>query len=161
MSMNADISPEQLASLLPLAGAWASAQEQRILAEGEPLTARQQADARLVGVAHPERVRILVVREIPQPENPELRTAAEAAHLISPFTCGMALRYGIFLREDRASERDLLVHELTHTAQYERLGGFAEFLSQYLFECIMIGYPEGPLEQEAILSAERVCGKAP
>jgi hypothetical protein len=37
-----------------------------------------------------------------------------------------------------------------HTAQYERLGGIEPFLRQYLRECLTIGYPEAPLEQEAI-----------
>jgi hypothetical protein len=43
----------------------------------------------------------------------------------------------------------LVVHELAHTAQYERLGGFHPFLSAYLGECLTVGYPNGPLEQEA------------
>lgn len=47
------------------------------------------------------------------------------------------------------SDRRLLAHELAHVAQYERLGGFHEFLKQYLEECISPGYPLGDLEQEA------------
>ena len=50
------------------------------------------------------------------------------------------------------------MHELVHTSQYERLGGFEAFLKQYLYECITIGYPAAPLEQEAILMAEELCG---
>jgi hypothetical protein len=38
---------------------------------------------------------------------------------------------------------------LAHLAQYERLGGFREFLKQYLEECINPGYPLGDLELEA------------
>jgi hypothetical protein len=44
-----------------------------------------------------------------------------------------------------------------HTLQYERLGGFQEFLRQYLYECITIGYPAAPLEQEAISTTARLC----
>jgi hypothetical protein len=61
----------------------------------------------------------------------------------------MTLRYGIFVRSDCWGDRRLLVHELVHVAQYERLGGFRAFLRQYLQECITPGYPFGELEQEA------------
>jgi len=44
----------------------------------------------------------------------------------------------------------LVVHELAHTWQYERLGGLRPFLKQYLYECLVApGYPFGHLEQEA------------
>ena len=83
------------------------------------------------------------------PENSLLRAAGERTGLLSPFTIGLALRYGIFIRADHWGERRLVVHELTHTAQYERLGGFNQFLSTYLDECFSVGYPNGALEQEA------------
>jgi hypothetical protein len=34
--------------------------------------------------------------------------------------------------------------------QCEKIGGFSPFLRKYLWECIEIGYPEAPLEQEAV-----------
>jgi hypothetical protein len=61
-------------------------------------------------------------------------------------TIGLTLRYGIFIRADCWGERRLVVHELVHTLQYERLGGFMPFLQQYLHECITIGYPAAPME---------------
>jgi len=73
------------------------------------------------------------------PEHPALKEAAEATSLISPLTVGLTLRYGIFIRADHWGARRLVVHELVHTAQYERLGGFEPFLRQYLLECINIG----------------------
>ena len=154
------ITPDQLQQLLPLACEWASAQEVQILAAGEPLSARQLDDARLAGVAAPERVRILHVAKIPAPEHPLLREAAELTGLISPLTGGMALRYGIFIRADCRGQRALLVHELGHTAQYERLGGLQPFLELYLLECVTIGYPEAPLEQEVVELTARICGRA-
>ena len=115
-------------------------------------------DAQRVGVARPERVRILYVREIPIPQHPALRAAAEQTQLISPLTGGLTLRYGILIRADCAHSRAMVVHELGHTAQYERLGGFEPFLRQYLFECITIGYPEAPMEQEVVSLTARICG---
>ena len=135
--------------LLPLACKWAEQQEHIILRDGVALTPSQTEDALRIGVQEPERVRLRVVEEIPMLENTILRAAAARAGLISPFTIGLTLRYGIFIRADHWGERRLVVHELAHTAQYERLGGFKEFLSAYLDECLTVGYPNGPLEQEA------------
>ena len=42
-------------------------------------------------------------------------------------------------------------------AQYERFGGFRLFLERYLHECITIGYPAAPLEQEAKRVENEVC----
>jgi hypothetical protein len=136
--------------LLPLAVAWAEEQERRILAKGFHLTAAQRSDARALGVAHPERVRLLPVIAISRPENPVLRAAAERAQIINPFTRGLTLRYGIYLRADEASDRALLAHELVHVSQYERMGGFLPFLRQYIYECLTVGYMASAQEQEAI-----------
>ncbi len=143
------ITPEQFNLLLPKACAWAEAQERIILRDGVPLTPDQLADARQIGIAQPESVRLLRVDEIPPPTDPELRAAAEMTGLISPMTIGLTLRYGIFIRSDFWGESHLVAHELVHTLQYERLGGVIPFLRQYLHECLTIGYPEAPLEQEA------------
>jgi hypothetical protein len=107
--------------VLPMACAWAEEQEAVILRDGVALTASQIADARHIGIAHPERVRLRVVEEIPFPLHPLLREAAEITGLISPRTAGLTLHYGIFIRSESWGERRLLVHELAHTAQYERL----------------------------------------
>jgi hypothetical protein len=144
--------------LLPFACEWAAAGEEQILAIGKPLSQREPIDAQLIGVVHPGRVRILHVSEIPIPKHPILRIAAEETQLISPLTGGLALRYGIFIREDCAYSRAMVVHELGHTAQYERLGGIEPFLRQYLFECLTIGYPEAPMEQEVIALTANICG---
>jgi hypothetical protein len=151
------ITPEQFELLLPLACQWAAEQEKTILASGAPLSQMALADAQRVGVAQPERVRIQYIREIPIPQHPALRAAAEQTQLISPLTGGLTLRYGIFIRADCAHSRAIVVHELGHTAQYERLGGFDPFLRQYLFECITIGYPEAPMEQEVVSLTARIC----
>ena len=152
------ITPKQFQTLVPLAYAWAEEQERIILRDGVPLTAAQIVDAKRIGIIHPERVRLRVVAEIPLPDNPALRTAAEMTGLISPLTAGLTLRYGIFIQSDSWGERRLVVHELAHVAQYERFGGFRPFLEQYLHECVTIGYPEAPLEREAKRIENELCG---
>jgi hypothetical protein len=149
-----EVTPELLDELLPLATAWAEAEESRILAEGVPLTKEQRADASWLGVMRPDRVRLLAVANIPAPEHPVLRATGQAMQLISPYTAGLTLRHGIYLRKDFADDRYLIAHELVHTAQYERLGGVAPFLRRYLHECLSVGYPNAPLEEEAVLKAD-------
>jgi len=150
------LTAEQFEQILPLAAAWAEEHEKRILNSGVVLTSAQIKDARAVGVAHPEQVRLFMTRAIPMPEHPLLRAAGEATGLVSPFTAGLTLRHGIYIRSDLAGDRGLIAHELVHTGQYERRGSILAFLRQYLHECLTIGYPAAPMEQEAITVSARV-----
>ena len=84
-------------------------------------------------------------------------TAGEATSLISPCTIGFTLRYGISVRDDHWDRRRLVVHELAHTMQYEQLGSIEAFLRQYLHECITIGYPAAPIEQQATWIERETC----
>lgn len=151
------ITLEQLQTLLPDACAWAEQQEANILSHGVELTDIQISDAAKAGVNNPGKIRLLKVPSVPAPNDPALAQAAAAINLITPNTWGMALRYGIFLRADVWGRRDVLVHECVHTAQYERLGGFLPFLQAYLRECVTIGYPGCPMEQEAVRKAAEIC----
>ena len=156
LRMNREILIGQFDRLLPLATKWAEKVEARILREGVPLTEQSLADAHALGVREPERVRLLALARVPAPRDLTLRTAAAAIQFLTPTTRGLALRYGIFVRRDCWGERWLIAHELAHTAQYERLGGIEPFLRQYLYECLTIGYPEAPMEQEAVLALGRL-----
>lgn len=151
------ISPQEFDDSLPLACAWAEGQEQSIIEQGVALTEAQMGDARDIGIAAPERVRLLQVEEIPLPEHPALRAAAKATGLLSPETAGLTLRYGILIRSPFWGERDLVAHELVHVWQYEQFGGFAPFLRQYLWECITLGYAKAPMEREAQVIVAKVC----
>jgi hypothetical protein len=148
--------PEEFENLLVLAAEWAAGQEAYILKEGTPLSAAELELARKVGVGQPERIRLLAVKEIPLPSQPALAAAAEATGLISAYTIGMSFRYGIFVRDDMGPNQRLLAHELVHTLQYERLGSIQAFLRKYLLECLIVGYPEAAMEQEAVQKAEEI-----
>jgi len=150
------ITPEQFQLLLPHACEWAEQQEMSIQQNGIGLTHSQIEDATLVGVRHPEKVKLLQVSSIPIPDEPALASAVQDTQLITADTSGLTLRYGIFIRSDCWNNRQILVHELVHTSQYERLGGILPFLQKYLKECISIGYPAAPMEQEAIRIASKI-----
>ena len=134
---------------LPFACAWVAWQERRILKEGVPLDAGQLGVARALGVARPERIRLLVLPRLPLPHNALMRRLGLWTSGLSTETIGLSARYGIFLRSPYHCDSQLLAHELIHTRQYERLGGLRPFLRQYLRECFTEGYLFAPLEQEA------------
>src|SRR5689334_13214282 len=119
---------------LPTVCACAERQESLIRRDGVALTAKQITEARQIGVLAPEKVRLKVVDRIALPLPSLLEFAGRKLGLISDSTIGMSLRYGIFIRSDHWGDRRLLIHELVHTAQYERLGGFRPFLEAYLLE---------------------------
>lgn len=150
------ITPQQFLELFPLAVAWAEQQENYILQNGILLTPFQVADARLIPVVNPEKVKLLRVNQIPLPSEASLRTAAQMTGLITTNTIGLTLRYGVFIRQDFWNNRKTIIHELVHVAQYERLEGIGQFLQKYLQECITIGYPQGPMEQEAIILSNKI-----
>jgi len=150
------LTPEEFNQLLPLAVEWATRQEGYILKNGIELTVNQCNDAKIIPLAHPEKVRLLKVNEIPLPDNPALRIAAQKVGLITKDTIGQALQYGIFIRSDFWENRKIIIHELVHVSQYERLKGIEKFLKNYLQECVTIGYRQAPMEQEAILIANKL-----
>jgi hypothetical protein len=143
-----------LTVILPAACRWAEAKENEILRLGYPLKSAQLMDAQNVGVRYPERIRVALVDEIPFPISRMIRRVAGGMGIMSQRISGLTLRYGIYIRRDRSNDRPLLVHEFVHTRQYEEHGGFKPFLEKYLHECLTVGYPFGPMEQEA-RSAER------
>src|SRR5262249_24192966 len=138
----------RLEDLLPLAAQWATELERRVLCEGVPLSKTEIADAKAIGVRNPERVRLLRVETIPVPAHPMLRAAAASINFLTSSPRGLALDYGIFVRADHWRDRQLIPHELVHTAQYQRLGGIVPFLQTYIFQCATVGYSNAPLELE-------------
>ena len=85
---------------------------------------------------------------------------AEAMQVTAPPVRGLTLRYGIYICAEYWGQREWVVHKLVHTAQYERLGSVPTFLECYLYQCLAIGYPSAPMEQEAIAVAQRICGRS-
>jgi hypothetical protein len=157
--MNSESLLAQFDALLPLAAAWATEQERAILRDGVSLSAEEIADACAIGVKERDRVRLLGIETIPRPTQPQLKAACDAIDFLTPATRGLTLGYGIFIRSDCWRDRLLIVHELAHIAQYERLGGILSFLRRYLFECLTVGYSTSPLELEAIAVTARVCAE--
>ena len=138
-----------LPMLMPLAVGWVERQERAILAAGVPLSPKLIEGARSLGVTDPERVRVKSVETVPWPGNRLLQRAGEIMGLRTSCTAGLCARYGIYVQNSFANNDEVLLHELVHTVQYERLGGIRAFLDQYLRECMEYGYASSPMEIEA------------
>lgn len=143
--------------VLPYVCHWIAKQERRILATGVALDARGLADACAIGVGNPARVRLLRIPTVPLPGGPMVSFVGKWIGAPWEHTAGLTAQYGIFIHAVCWGDRRLIAHELTHTAQYERLGGVRPFLRRYLHECLTVGYSASPLEFEAIEAATRVC----
>lgn len=134
---------------LPLGTRWVRKQEAAILREGRPLSEWEWRWAQDVGVRRPEEVRILPVPRIPTPGFGLRSFLNRLFGLLTEGPTGMAVNYGIYLEASQATNPSLLVHELVHVAQFERLGGVEAFLKEYLTQCVRDGYWDSDLEQEA------------
>lgn len=151
-----------IALCVPFVAIWVKHHERRAMRTGVPLDDQLLADARAIGLRAPNRVRIVYAESMPLPTSRPVRAIASRFGLYPTAARGMSLRYAILITDrppTPPASRELLVHELIHTHQYERLG-LRRFLSLYLRECTEIGYPFGPLEEEAISRAEHICAAA-
>ena len=68
--------------------------------------------------------------------------------VVPPFR-GMTLPpFGIFIRKEFEGDEQILVHDLIHWNQYQRMGLFMYYF-RYLAQMILIGYDTMPMEMEA------------
>ena len=137
-----------LESLGPLAVAWFSEQEKELLPHGRPLNADEVKIARQMGVQHPDRVRVIIMREFPLPDDPILFKELKTLGLGSPLAGGRSLGYAVLIKPKYENQPWLLAHELVHVGQRERFGTEA-FIRRYLLELRVFGYARAPLEIEA------------
>ena len=139
---------QMLPQILPLAITWAEAEAHKAAQTGALLTGAEQQLARAVGVEHPVLVRIALVSQLPQPQHPQLRLAAQQTGLLGPGMAGLTLGHTVFIVHGHKTQR-LLSHELRHVYQYEQLGSIANFLPVYLEQIVGVGYANSPLEVDA------------
>ncbi len=145
-----------LPAFVAIAARWVESHERKILRHGVPLSPESLADAVHMGVAEPEKIRLMRVDAIPILNGRLVKLLASRIPEISANTVGLTLGYGIYIRSPWWGDRHLIAHECVHTGQYERCGSAAAFLSAYFTQCIEDGYPAAAMEQEAILRSAEV-----
>src|SRR5271166_1712300 len=107
----------ELPALFPHVVDWISYLEKQAQESGRALNPIEFNLARLVGVAHPEEVRVLSVRGIPLPTHPRVKQLARQVALLNANTSGLTAVYGVIVRLDCAKNLRLLAHEFVHVAQ--------------------------------------------
>lgn len=132
-------SESEILRLLPLAASWIEEQEAFILKNGSPLDEGILKDAGQLGIKNLEKVRFLAVDKIPHPSDKLLSKAISDFGFIGSNTLGVAFRYGIYVRTSHRHDRSLLIHELVHTMQYERIGGVLPFLNNMFLSASCMG----------------------
>ena len=137
----------ELPELFPYIEAWVTGLQQQAIATGKsnPL---YYPYTRAAGVIHPEKIWILSAAAIPNPTHPRIAELAKEIGLLTPATGAITAGYGIIVRADCVNDLRLIVHELVHVAQYERLG-IVDFLRAYIGQLNEHGYNEAPFELEA------------
>lgn len=146
-----DLSEEEkrwLDRILPQAVDWVEAQEASFVSVGRPLTEFEGELAGLVGVKHPERVRVVITDTFPDPTEQPLRDEKNTLGLGSQHYSGATLGYAILIKPRSETSELLTLHELVHVAQYERMG-ISSFVGRHLVELRRFGHARAPLETEA------------
>ena len=137
---------------------YSEALEQRILAEGRPLTDAEKELARRADIQDVDRVRLLVLDSVPLPESRILRQRLAEIGLLRLIRSarGTAKGYGIILTPAGLGQPSSLAHELVHVGQYERLGGIAPLMKRHLPDLTASGYRSSVLEDEAYRLAPEI-----
>jgi hypothetical protein len=111
------INPHEIISLIPKASVWVEEQEAFILANGIPLSEKQRLIASKIGIKNIDKIRLLQVQSIPEPEDSILKETNKVLGFISSDTLGITYHYGIYIRQDFWENESLIIHELTHILQ--------------------------------------------
>jgi len=148
--------PPLTLSVIQVVVDWSEKCEAQILAVGTPLSMQQISDAKLVGVRHPDKIRLHKVDNIPIPNDPIVKKVAKQLEIFPKCMAALTLRYGIFVQKGCWCDRELLLHEFAHTAQYERIGSIKKYMKRYIMELLSSGHAASRLEMEANLKAEKV-----
>ena len=154
-----NVLPHEFEYSVELMVLWMRQWEIFVLEHGVALDAKEIEWARCAGVVSPEKVRVLVVPNVPLPAQEILQTILVRSNLLNPAAYGLAVGYGVFLKYDAFPRQYFLAHELVHTAQQERMGT-TPAVRQYLRELLDAGYFASSLEQEAHHTALKCLEKA-
>ena len=146
--------PIEDADLLRRIILWAQAQAVAGAATGSLLDEAGQALARKVGVVAPEQVRVVMVDQLPMPEDPVILQANRMEKLMDPRMDGLTLDHTLFLRQACICP-SLMAHELRHVQQVEQAGSLGAFLVEYMRQIRAYQYENAPYERDARDGARR------
>jgi len=139
---------EKLEILAPLTLQWYDEIEHQYLAKGRTLTADELSMAHTIGVARPEKVRVIILKDFPYPAHQALKMHTKNYGMGSSAESGRTMGNIIMLKAHRKDERWLLAYELAHIAQQEKMGRPA-YVRRVITEYELVGRNRSPLELDA------------
>ena len=137
-----------VANLLPKVETWYAELETQLTPSARTLSEQEMQYALKLGVPEPEKIRILVMKDFPMPQDQELLSTAKKYGMGNAAEGGRSVGYLILLKPHTAQRAEVIRHEMMHIVQMHRLGKQA-FFRRYLIELEMMGYARSPLELEA------------
>ncbi|MEE2002153.1 hypothetical protein QWY20_11885 [Alkalimonas sp. MEB108] len=140
---------------------WLHEVNDSIYENGKPLTKELQQVAAELGITRPDKIRILIVDEIPTPMAlPKLYREGKQRKLWGPDIKGNAqiFGYSIAVTQEVFDDMGKMAHELMHVRQVERFGSLEKFVVEYLRQIEHYGYFDAPLEVEAFQQNSRYGG---
>jgi len=146
---------KQIEEHLPEAVEWAERIEKEALEKGEPLSPPLRDIAQALGIQNVDKIRVWKVDRMPTTGNLEIRELPERFGLSISGSSGITVGHAILVLRTRATDYNVLTHELVHVRQYEQAGGLSSYLKQYSDEAMLFGYQNMPMELEAIREAAR------
>jgi len=139
---------QKLDELTPLALEWVAEVEEKYLQTGRKLSEKELAIAREIGVLHPDRIRVIILKDFPHPKNLTLRNQTKNYGLDSASEGGRTMGNIIMLKARHKDDRWRLAYELVHVAQQEKMGRQA-YVRRYMTEYELVGKRRSPLELHA------------
>jgi hypothetical protein len=132
---------------------WLAEVSVHIEREGVALSDEHASIAEELGIEAIDRIRVLVVDELPRPLHyPLLYEEGVSRRLWGPGLEDRAqvFGYGIAVTAVAFRDRGTMAQELMHIKQIERFGSLGAFVEEYLRQVEAHGYLEAPLEREAV-----------
>ena len=128
---------------------WTKAKERHVFQHGRTLNPLEKEYAQKLKISQIDKIRILEVEKINHPFSLLFSLFAQFARAVISSPIGLTLGYSILIEKRYALRLDLIVHELVHVSQYEKMGGHQSFLKEYIYQCVSRGYLNSALEMEA------------
>lgn len=137
--------------LTPLTLEWFAEIEKTFLSKGRQLTREELGIAQVAGIRHPDRVRVVILKDFPFPKNKTLLIETREYGLGSSAEGGRSIGYIVMLKAQHKDERWILARELALVAQQERMGRTA-YVRRFIAEHELMGRNRAPM----VLNANRV-----
>ena len=105
---------QKVARFSPPTVAWIESVEKDFETAGRPLTPAEIQMATEIGLKEPERIRVVVAKTFPLPDDPPLRALLTSYGLGSRSEGGRTMGAVIFLKPRYQKDRSILAHEMVH-----------------------------------------------